>query len=322
MKRICFILAFISFSLQAWAQFPPRLEDHFWRRKVVNRIDLEEKVNKPLVKQESGYYRGSEDDSEYAGKDGIISALFSGLKETKYMAYDPDTLSKPLSYQDVIERINRINAEASAEGALEEEGELDLGLEGDGGDFNAFEGEPGNTDAPFDSSDPFADPFGGGNEGDPFDPFANPEEDEGVDDLGSDSTAGGAGIAKGSNDLPDLQPFEMVMQFVEDRIFDKNRSDMVYDIQYIEIIWVDVYGRLPERRIATFRYDDILETLDQVQWKNRFNDAQYRSMRQVFEMRLFHSYVIDISGVGIQSLAEAEYRRQQLVEFEHHLWSY
>ncbi|MEZ4684878.1 MAG: hypothetical protein R3B47_02090 [Bacteroidia bacterium] len=43
-------------------------------------------------------------------------------------------------------------------------------------------------------------------------------------------------------------------------------------------------------------------------------------MREVFEMRLFHSFITEVSGVGVTSLPEAEQRRQQLVEFEHYLW--
>jgi len=117
-------------------------------------------------------------------------------------------------------------------------------------------------------------------------------------------------------------PFERVIHFVEDRIFDKNRSDMVYDIQFIEIVWVDPNETLPERVLCTFRYEDVVETLASTQWKNRFNDAEYKNMREVFELRMFHSYIINLSGEGIVTLDEAEYRRQQLVEFEHHLWSY
>ncbi len=313
MKKVILLgILSLGFLTQAFAQFPPRIEDHFWRRKVVNRIDLEEKINKPLVEIESGYYRGTDDTLGLPNKDGLVSALFTGLMNGDYPAYDPDTLSVSLTSEDVLDKINRISAEATSSGGLEEEAESEMGM--DSGDEFGFPDEEGGSD-PF--ADPFADPFGGGGD----DPFAGPAlgEDEPEEEVKEEEAA--VAVAP-KNELPDLIPFEMVIQFVEDRIFDKNRSDMVYDIQYIEIIWVDPYGRLPERRLCTFAYDDVIPVLEKTQWKNRFNDAQYRSMREVFEMRLFHSYIIDISGVGIQSLAEAEYRRQQLVEFEHHLWSY
>ena len=55
----------VMFSLEALAQHPPRIEDHFWRRKVVNRIDLNEKINAPLIKRESPYYT---DNDQYTDK--------------------------------------------------------------------------------------------------------------------------------------------------------------------------------------------------------------------------------------------------------------
>ena len=323
MKKVILLsLLSVGFVATALAQFPPRIEDHFWRRKVVNRLDLEEKINAPLVKAESGYYRGVEDTTGLPYKDGLINSLFSGLMEGTYTAYDPDTLSKVMTSQDVIDRINRITAESAASTDLEEEAEGELGLDESGGDFG-FPDEGGDGNDPF--ADPFADPFGDPS-ADPFNEGGGEDSEFGGTDIDNTeekpSEGEGEASMEVSNEMPDLIPFEMVVQFVEDRIFDKNRSDMVYDIQYIEIIWVDPYGRLPERRLCTFAYSDVIPILEKTQWKNRFNDAQYRNMRQVFETRLFHSYVIDISGVCIQSLAEAEYRRQQLVEFEHHLWSY
>jgi hypothetical protein len=74
--------------------------------------------------------------------------------------------------------------------------------------------------------------------------------------------------------------------------------------------------------LCTFRYKDIIPVLEQAQWKNRYNDAAYLTFKEVFDLRLFHSFIIDVSGNGAKSLQEAEYRRQKLVEFEHHLWSY
>lgn len=318
MRKIVLLSMLVAgFAAQALAQqIRPRPEDHFWRRKVVNRIDFDEKINRPLVQQESKYYRTNPDEDEvYPEKDGIIEALFRGLKAGAIPALHPDTLTKVLTWEDVLDRI------AQKEAAGVTETELDpAGGEGDG-DFEDFSGE----DDPFATGDdsfddPFApaptdDPFATGDDmsGDPFAPAGG-----GADTA---ATPGGAAPAP-ANDMPDMLPFIRVLQFVEDRIFDKNRSDMVYDIQFLEIIWVDPNETLPEERICTFRYEDVLPILESTQWKNRFNDAEYKNMREVFELRMFHSYVIEISGVGINSLDEAEYRRQQLVEFEHHLWSY
>lgn len=275
-----------SFCLQAVAQFAPRIEDHFWRRKVVNRIDLNEKINAPLIKRESPFYT----ENQNSETEGLVMALFHGLKAGKFVAFHPDSLKKSLSYDDVLKRIQEF------EGSLEGPGEFDTDLEGDGGEFEDFEGD---SEWGFDEGDE----FGTG---------------EDFDDLGDDDIFGGGGFM---GDF-DPGPYENVIHFVEDRIFDKNRSDMVYDIQFIEIIWTDPGETLPEKKLCTFAYKDVLETLDDSQWKNRFNDAEYKTLREVFELRLFHSYIINVSGEGLRSLQEAEARRQKLIEFEHHLWSF
>jgi len=38
-------------AVQTFTPIAPRPEDHFWRRKVVNRIDLNEKMNAPFIKR-------------------------------------------------------------------------------------------------------------------------------------------------------------------------------------------------------------------------------------------------------------------------------
>ncbi|MEM6346224.1 MAG: hypothetical protein AAF927_20205 [Bacteroidota bacterium] len=295
-KYVLVSLICVLFSVEALAQNPPRIEDHFWRRKVVNRIDLNEKINAPLIDRENKFYT---DNSQYTSKSGLIMALFDGLKQGKFVAYHPDSLEKPLSYEDVLARIQEI------EGSLSGEDDFDSGFDdgfgddgGDGGGFDDFSGE---------------DEWGFGDDG-----FG----DDGLgDDLSGSDDPFAAGPADAGTEF-DSAPFENVVHFVEDRIFDKTRSDMVYDIQFIEIIWTDPGETLPEKPLCTFAYKEVMETLDQAQWKNRFNDAEYKTLKEVFEMRLFHSFIINVSGVGVQSLPEAEQRRQKLVEFEHHLWSY
>ncbi|MEM7656209.1 MAG: hypothetical protein AAF399_08785 [Bacteroidota bacterium] len=275
---------------QLMAQFPPRLDDHFWRRKVVNRIDLTEKINGPLTKRESPFYT----DNQYEFSNGLVMTLFDGLKEGHFPAYHPDSLGVPIGYDVVLRRIQEFEGSLSGgeddfdDGFGEDEG---FGMEEDAGDDWGFGG------------DEFGDEFG---------------DDEFGDEFSEDALTGGGGF---EGDF-DPAPFENVIQFVEDRIFDKNRSDMVYDIQFIEIVWTDPGETLPEKKLCTFTYDEVIDYLDNAQWKNRFNDAQYKTMREVFELRLFHSYIIDVSGEGLRSLEEAEQRRQELIEFEHHLWSY
>lgn len=287
---IC-LLSGTALIAQAPVPTAPRQEDHFWRRKVVNRIDLTEKMNEPLVRKESNFYT---DNSTFSEKNGLIEALMNGLKHGKFVAYDPDSLSKQLSYEDVMQVV------AEIEGEGYEEDEFDNS--GDEGDFEDFGGE-GDEEDFFAEDEGFEDEFG----------------DEFGEDLSNEDDLGDAAFAA---EQFDFAPFENVIHFVEDRIFDRTRSSMVYDIQYLQVIWTDPGETLPERPICNFAYKDIIESLEGTQWKNRFNDAEYKNLREVFELRLFNSIIVDVSGNGVNNLQEAESRRQQLVEFEHHLWSY
>lgn len=274
----------------------PRYEDHFWRQRVVNRIDLTEKINSPLIYKESAFYTDNEQTPE---RSGLIMTLLKGLKDGEYTAYDPDSLTEQMSYEDVIRMFTEFEGNLDAESDLEgEAGDDKSGFD----DFNGADGFEMNEDKSGAGEDPFADPFGA----------------EG--DLSSSTDS----IFKnqGAPNITDFSPLETVIQFVEDRIFDKVRSDMIYDIQHLELIWTDPGGVLPERKLCTFQYDEVLGALEKAQWKNRFNDAEVRTLREIFDLRLFHSYIINVGGQGVRTKEEAEYRRQKLVEFEHHLWSY
>ena len=271
----------------------PRKDDHFWRQRVVNRIDLREKINAPLVDKEMAFYNS--DNNSFTERNGLVMALLNGLKNGEYNAYDPDSLTKPMSYEDVIRKFGELD------GTLVETDE-DLSEAEEGSEFFDFAGE---DDFSVDEEDPFAD--------DPFaeDPFG---------DMGAADSAFSEPDA--SEIIDDFTSLETVIEFVEDRIFDKVRSDMVYDIQYIQLVWTDLGGMLPESYLCVFRYDEVVGALEKAQWKNRFNDAEMRTLREVFDFRMFHSYIINVGGQGVRRIEEAEERRQKLVEFEHHLWSY
>jgi hypothetical protein len=298
MKRLAFLLFLVLLSGVVTevvaqipgARIPPRVDDHFWRRKVVNRIDLTEKINEPLTYAESPGLYGN---PAYGETQGIITALVNGLKSGKYLAYHPDSLNKSLTYEDVVKIANQI--EGNGDGGGEEFDEEDSG-------FDDFEG----------GDDFGGDEFGG-------DEFGDDMGDGGTE--GDSDPAGGGGGAAVEGDFS-LAAYESVLEFIEDRIFDKNRSDMIYDIQYLRLVWVDPGETLPDKNFVCFRYADVLETLEDTQWKNKFNDAEYRNMREIFELRLFASYIINVSGRGVRTLEESDFRRNQLVEFEHHLWCY
>jgi hypothetical protein len=294
MKKVAFIAVLIFLGGMATdlvaqipgARIPPRKDDHFWRRKVVSRIDLTEKINEPLTLAESPGLYGNPDFGE---TNGIIVALINGLKSGKYLAYDPDSLNKSLTYEAVLEIAQKIEGSGS-----------------DGGD------EWDSGDEGFDDFDA-GDDMGGDEFGDDF-------GDETGDDLEGDNDPFASGGA-GGEDFQ-IGPYESVLEFIEDRIFDKNRSDMIYDIQYLRLVWVDPGETLPDKLFVCFKYSDLLDTLEDTQWKNKFNDAEYRNMREIFELRLFNSYIINVSGRGVRTLEISDFRRNQLVEFEHHLWCY
>lgn len=258
------------------AQHTIRPDDHFYRRRVVNRIDLREKVNRPIVYHQSAIYGSN---GQRPGE-GLVVALLEGLENGTYTAYDPEDLSRAMSYEEVVGRMKEFEGQLEAsEGGmwdLEEEEEwepaIDTGFPSD--DLTAnLDDEPIVWEAP-------------------------------------------------AADKPDLGPYENVIQFVEDRIFDKARGEMVYRPDFFQLVWTDPGESLPEKYLACFRFTDVAESLENVSWNNRFNDAETRNLREVFEMRMFHSYIIDVSGQGVRTLPESEIRRQQLVAFEHHLWSY
>lgn len=79
---------------------------------------------------------------------------------------------------------------------------------------------------------------------------------------------------------------------------------------------------LPDDNFICLKFSDVLETLEATQWKNAFNDAEDRNMREVFEERIFNSFVLNVSDHGSRTLNDAEYQRNKMLDFEHNLWSY
>ncbi|GEM_PF-2515425 len=280
-------LGLVILTFQLNAQYSVRKDDHFYRKRIVNRISLMEKINQPLVYHESAYY---DTGGEFSERNGLIASLMNGLKQGKFVAYHPDDWSQTLDYDAMISRMKEFDEALTGENDWDE-GEEEL----------------------FEIEDEFQTP--------------NAKEEWELNEwaLEPSEEKEHKQPPKPVVEAPyviDYGPYEQVVQMVEDRIFDKGRSEMRNNIDFFEIIWVDPSEVLPEKVLARFRWQEIEEQLDQTQWKNRFNDGHTRSMKDIFVMRMFHSYMIDVGGEPIQSLMEAERRRQELVEFEHNLWSY
>lgn len=270
------ILIQILFGATLYAQFPPRVEDHFWRKKVLERIDLEEKLNKSLKYKESPLYTKG----KYGETKGIVYALINGYKDGKYIGYQFGALQKPLTYKDFEKMMYETGpvTPGSDSGSSEEEEE-------------EFEDEGGD------------------------------EMEEGQAEQTTDGQTQGDNLqANNSQGDPAFAAYEDYIGIIEDRIFDKNKSDMYYDIQYICLYKTDDIkgGYQPQ---VCFSYKDVMDILDDTQYKNPKNDAEYRSIKEIIELRLFKSVMEALSGEELD-LKMAEKRNNQMVEYEHHLWEF
>jgi hypothetical protein len=165
-------------------------------------------------------------------------------------------------------------------------------------------------------------------EGEPSDPWDEPEcaecDLDDTDVLDEDKLDEDVYGTANPDDVNGIRtaPFESVIEIIEDRIFDKNRSAEIHKIQYIRLVWVDPSETLPDKNFICLKYDDVLTALENTQWHNKYNDAEDRNLREIFELRLFNGITTNVSGRGVRTLVEAEFRRNQALEFEHNLWSY
>ncbi|MEZ4687495.1 MAG: hypothetical protein R3B47_15945 [Bacteroidia bacterium] len=285
------------------AQIPVSPDKEFWKKRVVRRIDLREKINRPLVYHESDYY----DESRFSEKDGIVTAIFNGLRDRQYRAYNPEDWKETWDYPQLIKRMMEFDQSTEPQ---------QPSIEG----FYDVDREIARLQREFswlvedESFTPNAAEWGG------FQYLENLAPFEAQIDTQEEET--GPYPAQINDYKIDYGQYEESMHIVEDWIFNSERSSMQQNIRYFEIIWTDPSGQLPEKVLARFRWEDIDDVLAKTQWKNRFNDAEVRSIKEVIELRIFHGYAINVGGEPIRSLSEAALREQQMVEFEHYLWSY
>ncbi|MBC6399506.1 MAG: gliding motility protein GldN [Ekhidna sp.] len=134
----------------------------------------------------------------------------------------------------------------------------------------------------------------------------------------------------------------------EELIFDRNRSRMYYYIRSLTIYLPKNAGTLYnpggfEKKIASFKYDDVVELFrgpysDRAIYYNQYNSGQYMNMSDAFELRLFRAPIIrisnpdnlDIREIYAEELAinplKAIIIQQQyeydLMEYESELWEY
>ena len=267
---LAIILVVASLTSVVCAQVPVRNDDRFWAKRVVMRLDLNEKINRPLIHHASSYYGHD----KFAERKGVVAALISGLRRQEYLAYHPYDWNHTMDYAALLRRMEAFEQALSGENQQLDEKQL---TEGGPDEWGGFEDEWQEEEQP-----------------------KAPVVDE----------------------LPDLSNYEQSFHIVEDWIFNQVRSSLQQNIDFFEVIWTDPEGLLPEKVLARFRWEDVKEILARTEWKNRFNDAETRSVKEVMELRLFHAYLINFGGKPIRSLSEADRRKLEIIEFEHHLWNY
>ena len=284
LKKAWVLVGIGLFSLPAFAQERYiRSDDQFWKKRVVNRIPLNEKINKALVFHSSPVYA---DGSAYEETNGIVVALLNGVKKNKFVAYHPDDWDRTMDYPAIRHRMRKLDSE------LEEDQESNWD------DDTVMEDEGFSVESSW-NEDEWA--F------EEWDDMQVEHQERNLEEPESEIN---------------YYPYEQMFHMVEDWMFDKVGSEMVQRISFFEIIWQDPMGTLPDEVLARFKWEEVKDHLEKTQWKNRFNDGEDRSMKEVMALRIFNSIMINIGDQPIASLHEAIRRKEEMIAFEHNLWSY
>ena len=128
------------------------------------------------------------------------------------------------------------------------------------------------------------------------------------------------------------------LEIKEDYIFDRQRSRMYYDMQCFTLkIPAEKNIKGIEIPIATFKYKDLVDIFKndpRAIWFNSQNDSEHRNLADAFDLRLFSSYLIKVSnpkdqfladiytGSAKQAILAAQWKANELMEFEHNLWEF
>lgn len=286
LRNLLFYLSLLS-PLWLTAQLrEPREEDQFWKKRVIVRLNLNDKINRCLKQRETE----APLDLRYTETDGIVLALLRGLQKGDYQAYDHVSW-KPLNYKQVNNRMKYMERAWNKCLSYSEQQPLDAWAE------VQFEDEETESEGFASAAD-----------------FFPTEEGTFTADMVKRA-------AERIRPSTDMTPYEHTLVIVEDWIFDKNSSRMLYLPRYIQLMWVDPTGMMPDKAVATFEYKDVVDLLDKTLCKNRFNDGGLLSARQVIDAHLYNGVLVNVSGKQISTYDEAQKRFQEIVEFESYLWS-
>ncbi|MCD6069380.1 MAG: hypothetical protein K0S33_4206 [Bacteroidetes bacterium] len=96
---------------------------------------------------------------------------------------------------------------------------------------------------------------------------------------------------------PVLEQFKHNFEIIQNKRFDKNLSTEVYDIKYIRLIYVKEKGdQMFDLLGPVFKFEDVIK-LNRPDFKltNAKNAAADFTLKQYFETRMFHGYIIQTS---------------------------
>lgn len=130
------------------------------------------------------------------------------------------------------------------------------------------------------------------------------------------------------------------IEIKENVLFDKQRSELVYDIQSITI-YIPADHPLNTKGIqtvvASFSYKELAEKLfkdnPKAIWYNVENDRENKNLADAFDLRLFSSYIIKVSNAQDAYLSDiysdeqkgrmaSNWSAEKLMEYEHNLWEF
>ncbi|OFY66682.1 MAG: hypothetical protein A3H98_00020 [Bacteroidetes bacterium RIFCSPLOWO2_02_FULL_36_8] len=257
--NIVFFVTFGLFSIDAFSQREIRVADQMYKKRLLRRLDLREKANKPMFSEQRW----------------ITKVMLEAFTSGQLIAYRNDSLTSTQTQEEV-------DAVLSKQMAVAE------------------------------------------------DTLAQQLSD---DSWGDDSTAAEAPTGPEKFFPKDLDQLELT----EDIIFDKQHSRMYFNILSLTLIIPASKNEAGiDKPVCTFDYKELAAVFadkEKAEWYNRENDAMHLSLKDAFDLRLFSSFIIMISNAKAERLVDkyggdervairsADWVKQQLVEYEHHLWS-
>jgi gliding motility associated protien GldN len=157
----------------------------------------------------------------------------------------------------------------------------------------------------------------------------------GSDDDWNDGNQGSA-LPKAEKTAEYFLPKQVsILEIMEDWIFDKVRSQQVYDIQSIKlIIPEDQFETGLRREVGIFKYKDLAAYFDEkgISWINVNNGAGHIKMTEAFDLRRFSSKIIKIENPDDNAVSDiyndspkasikaSKQLEEELLEKEYFMW--